>query len=239
MGSSSTRSAASRSSAACVEPPCSGRPRHAVGHARRRRPETGSPAATRARTRATASASSTRAPAVAPATTTVISPRTCRRRPRGQLAEAAADDLLVGLGQFAAHRPRTVGAEASRRVGQEVGQPVRRLEEHHRALLARRGRPAAGAARRPCGAGTPRSRTGRWAAPTRASAVSTADGPGTAVTAEPLGDGGLHHAETRVGHRRHAGVRGHDDPLAGAQGVQQDAAPGTPRCRRSRTPPAP
>ena len=86
--------------------------------------------------------------------------------PLRQLGQRPAADLLVGLGQLPADRGRPVGAEGRGRVGERGGQPVRGLEEDHRpALVRQRGqRPAA--ARRPCAAGSPRSRSGRSAART-------------------------------------------------------------------------
>ena len=63
--------------------------------------------------------------------------------------------------------------------------PVRRLEEHHGALLGGELGQRARGARPACGAGSPRSRTGRTGRPDTASAVVTALGPGAAVTGTP------------------------------------------------------
>ena len=55
--------------------------------------------------------------------------------PLGELGEPAPDDLLVGLRQLAADRRRSVRTENRCEIGQRLGQPVRGLEEDHRAAL--------------------------------------------------------------------------------------------------------
>ncbi len=50
--------------------------------------------------------------------------------PCGQFGQGAADHFLVGLGQLPADGGAAVRAEHLDRVGQAVGEPVRRLEEH-------------------------------------------------------------------------------------------------------------
>jgi len=59
-------------------------------------------------------------------------------RPRSQLGEATPAYLFVGLGQLPADGRRTVRPERRGGVGEHLGQPVRRLEEHHRAALGRK-----------------------------------------------------------------------------------------------------
>ena len=119
------------------------------------------------------------------------SPHRGRRRPpsRASSAEAAPAYLLVGLGQLPADRGPAVRARRrSASGGQGVRRAVRRLEEDHRPRLARPARPAAGSARRPCGAGTPRSRTGPPAVRRRPARSAPPTGPGTAVTADAVLD---------------------------------------------------
>src|SRR5260370_1068092 len=59
-----------------------------------------------------------------------------RGRPRSQLGEGAAPDLLVRLGQLAAHDGGPPAAESLREPGQGLGEPAPRLEEDQRPRLA-------------------------------------------------------------------------------------------------------
>ena len=105
-------------------------------------------------------------------------------RPLGQLGQRPAADLLVGLGQLPADRGLARSPEGGRGVGERVGQPVRRLEEDHRAALVgqrrqrdRRSPPLRGR--------KPSKQNRSTGSPETASAVVTADGPGTEVTGTP------------------------------------------------------
>ena len=62
--------------------------------------------------------------------------------------------------------------------------------------------------------------------PETASAVSTADGPGTAVTVTPALDRGGDEPVARVGHRRHPGVGDQQHPLAAEQRVHEHRGAG-------------
>ena len=109
----------------------------------------------------------------APATTSVISPRTApepffflvsrgsapltQGGPVGQFGQRAALDLLVGLGELAAHHGRAVLAVRGGELGQRRGQPAAGLEEDLGAAVARPARRSAGPARPGRAAGTPRS----------------------------------------------------------------------------------
>ena len=104
--------------------------------------------------------------------------------PVGELGQRAPADLLVGLGQLAADRGGAVLPERGRGVDQRVGQPVRRLEEDHRAALV--GQRGERDRRSPALRGRKPSKQNRsTGSPETASAVVTADGPGTEVTATP------------------------------------------------------
>src|SRR5262249_5400255 len=56
-------------------------------------------------------------------------------RPGGPLGERATADFLVRLRQLAADGGRPVGTEGRGEIGQRARDPVRRLEEHQRAVL--------------------------------------------------------------------------------------------------------
>jgi len=63
-------------------------------------------------------------------------------RPRGQLGQRAALDLLVGLGELPAHHGRPVRAVRGGQFGQRHRQPAAGLEEHLRpAVLGQLGEP--------------------------------------------------------------------------------------------------
>ena len=105
-------------------------------------------------------------------------------RPGGELAQPAAADLLVRLGQLPAERGRPVRAERGGQVGQGVVDPVRRLEEDQRARLG--GEPANTARRSPVlRGGKPSKQNRSEGRPDRARAVVTALGPGAEVTGTP------------------------------------------------------
>ena len=142
--------------------------------------------------------------AAAPATTSVISPRTASDSrpfllswpvargsaaltagsPLGQLGQRAAADLLVGLGQLAAHDGLPVRAVRGGQFGQRGRQP----RPDSKKTWVRRS-PASSAkrlARSPCPRGGNPSKLNRSVgSPETASAVVTADGPGSAVTRMP------------------------------------------------------
>ena len=164
-------------------------------------------------TSATRSAVDSSTAFTAPPTTTTISPRTGRRTPRDQVRQRSADDLLVRLGQLAADGGGTVLAERDGHRRQGVVEPVRRLEEHHRAALVgeQLERPRALPGLR---GGKPSKQNRSVGRPDSARAVSTALGRGPRSPAArrrrrrpPPG--------TRVGHGGHPGVR-HDDDRAPA-----------------------
>ena len=79
----------------------------------------------------------------APATTTTISPRTPLGRPRRRARRGCRADLLVQLRQLPADDRAASAPNAVGHVGERGGEPVRRLEEHHRAPLARQRRASA------------------------------------------------------------------------------------------------
>lgn len=104
--------------------------------------------------------------------------------PGGQCAEAVAPDLLVGLGQLTADGGAAVGAEDLGHRLQGGGEPVRRLEVDEGAALP--GHLAQPPQPLPALRGRNPSKQNRsTGSPERASAVSTADGPGTAVMRSP------------------------------------------------------
>ena len=121
----------------------------------------------------------------APATTTVISPRTPVGGPLGQLGQPAAADLLVGLGQLAADRRPPVGARTprpSRPASRRAGAAPRRTPS----CGARRPAPRSARRRSPALRGRKPSKQNRsTGSPDTASAISTALGPGTQVTRTP------------------------------------------------------
>ena len=141
------------------------------------------PAASRSATAASrlAGSSSTAARGGAPWTTSVTSPRTPSAAQATRSAKGPAADLLVGLGQPAAHGRGAVAAERLGQRGERGLGAVRRLEEHQRALLVGEvGQPSAALAR--LARQEPSKQKRSTGSPLTARAVSTADGPGTAVT---------------------------------------------------------
>src|SRR5260370_13258817 len=91
-----------------------------------------------------------------------------RGRPRSQLGEGAAPDLLVRLGQLAAHDGGPPAAESLREPGQGLGEPAPRLEEDQRPRLAGQLREPAGPPPPPAPRGTPPAATPRTQPPDRA-----------------------------------------------------------------------
>ena len=153
-------------------------------------------------------------------TTSTTSPRGgCSRVPRGELGGGAAHDLLVQLGQLAAHRDRALGVELGEH-RERRRDPPRRLERDQR--LGRGKAPAR--ARRACAAGSRRTASGRPAARSRRAPRAPPTGPAaprprarrrrTPDEHEP-GVGDQRHAG--VGHQRdHRAVAHRADELAGA-----------------------
>ena len=194
-----------------------GRPRSAATPATAA--ENGSPPLTRSATRLTAS-SMPIGDAAAPATTTVISPRTPVAAHSASSSQRAAPGLLPGLGEFPADRGAALVAERRAGVGEEVGQPVRSLEEHHRARFpGQLGQP-------------PSPLTGlAWQESLEAEPVRGQPGQGQRdqhrgragddADGNAGGDRGRHQAVARVGDRRHPRVADHDHRPPGQQVHQQ------------------
>ena len=173
-----------------------------------------------------------------PATTRVISPRTSSAAQAASSASEPAAHLLVGLGQLAADRRRPVrrrtpsarsASVAASRCGASKNTMVRRSAAS--AASSRRRSPALRGRK-------PSKQNRSTGSPDTASAVVTADGPGSAVTGRPAADGGGHQPVAGVGHRRHAGVGDHQDVLRRRAARRAARAPGRARCRRRRTRPA-
>ena len=133
-------------------------------------------------------------------------------RPARELVERAAPDLLVGLGQLAAHRGRAVVPEGLRHRREGAVEPVRRLEEDHRPGFA--GQAGEGAGPLP---GLAREEA------LEAEAVDGQAGDGErhedGGRARDAGhpdaglDGGAHQPVAGIGHRRHPGVGDDEDAL--------------------------
>ena len=136
------------------------------------------------RTSATAAGRSARRRGAAPATTSVTSPRS---PPAAQATSrtGSSADLLVGLRQLPADRRPALGARTRRPSppgSRLCGAAPRRTPWS----AARRPAPASRRRRSPALRGRKPSKQNRsTGSPDTASAVSTADGPGTAVTAMP------------------------------------------------------
>ena len=103
----------------------------------------------------------------------------------GQNGERLPADLLVRLGQLTAERGAAVRAEHFRHGREGRRHPVGSLEEHHRPPLPGAARPEPGGAPPALRGRNPSKQNRSVASPDRASAVSTAEGPGTAVTGTP------------------------------------------------------
>ena len=171
-----------------------------------------------------------------PSTTIVTSPRTPSAAQAASVGQPGPSYLLVGLGQLPAHGAATVRAERLGHRGQRRRGAVRRLEEHHRALLvAQRGQPPAALA--------------RLAGQEALEAEPVDRQPGHGQRGEHRGragdggdrdaalDRGGHQPVAGVGHRRHPGVGDQQHPLAGLERLDERRGAGRPRCPRSRTPP--
>ena len=184
------------------------------------------PSATRSSTCATASGNATSRAARRPPRR----PRSRRAR-RGsahgdQLGQRAARDLLVELGELAADRRAAIGAEGPGHVGEGCREPGGRLEEDQRARLARERARAPRGAPPACAAGSPRSAKRSVGRPETASAVSTALGPGIAVTVTPAAAAAATRPKPGVADGRHPGV------------AESSRRPGRGRARRARRPAA-
>ena len=141
--------------------------------------------------------------------------------PGGELGQRAAAYLLVGLGQLPAHRGRAGPApKTSAIVGERRGRAVRRLEEHHRPLLAgQRGEPAG------------RSPGLRGQEPLEAEPVHRQAGDRERGEhrrrARDAGDRDArldrrgHQPVAGVGDARHAGVGDQHDPVAAEERLEQ------------------
>src|SRR5580692_3019758 len=132
------------------------------------------------------------------------------RRPFGQVADRAADDLLVCLGELPAHHGGAVLAECLGESRERRGEPARGFEEDQRPLLSRQ-------------AGEP---AGPLARPARRESLEAEPVAGQAGDGECRGHGrgSRQHADPDTGH---AGVRHQQDVAAGQQLGQQ---PGHPCC---------
>ena len=200
------------------------------------------PASSRTATRRASSSGARRLAArspAAPSTTTVISPRTPSAAHSASSSSGprrTSSYVLVSSRHTAARRS---GAEDLRHGGQGRRQPVRRLEvDEGAALLGGLAQPRRAA--RPALRGRKPSKQNRsTGSPDSASAVSTADGPGTAVTA--------HARAPRP--RPPAGSRGRRPTACPRPSPAAPATPppaprparacGPPRCPRSRRRPGP
>ena len=173
-----------------------------------------------------------------PSTTIVTSPRTPSAAQAARSASPArrtSSWVLVSSRHTAA---AAVGAERLGHRGERRLGAVRRLEEHHRALLVGAA-PASRRPRSPALRGRKPSKQNRsTGSPETASAVSTADGPGHRGDRDAALDRGRHQPVARVGHRRHPGIGDQQHPLARLERLDQHRRCGPPRCPRSRTPPA-
>src|SRR5262249_57211648 len=78
----------------------------------------------------------------------------------GEVAQGAANDLLVRLGQLAAHHGAPPRPEGLREPGQSGLEPARRLEEDQRPRLVRELGEPAGPPPPPAPPGTPRTAAG-------------------------------------------------------------------------------
>ena len=169
------------------------------------------------------------------------SPRRPRRGPSGrpharpQLAEGPPP--RPPRAPWSARGPRPPAGRRGRgQLGQGGRQPAGRLQHHRRALLGGQGGRSAAGARAPCGAGTPRRRTGRSEARSPPARPAPPKGPGTTVTAEPRPGGGGHQPRAGIRHRRGPGVGHHRDRLALAPPSRAPRRPGRSRCARGATP---
>ena len=228
----------------CSRPLTSGAPRRrrrASGTPERRATSTmaclrGTPAASSSATRAARVAGSVTASAgAAPADDDGHLASEARFGPPDQLGQRAAAYLLVGLGQLAAHRTATVGAEhLGHRLQRRVG-AVRRLEEDQGAFVARHGREPAGALPRLA-----------WQEALEAEPVDGQAGDGERrEDGRGPGHGGHRHVAldrggdepvARVRHARHAGIGHEHHPVPGQQRLEQRRRCGGARCPRSRRP---
>ena len=128
------------------------------------------------------------------------------RRGRRQLAERAAHDLLVQLGQLAAHGPGPLRAAGRGQVPERGRDPSGRLEQRRsprssaaiRASRSRRSRPDRGR--------NPSNAQRGPATPEPATAASTADAPGDRHDRAALPGPGRHELAARVADGRRPGV---------------------------------
>ena len=174
----------------------------------------------------------------APATTRVISPRTVAGAgPVGELGQGAPPDLLVRLGQLAAHA-RPPGPARTRRRSRPGWRPAGAGPRRTPGCAPRRpARPAASAARRARRGRNPSKQNRSHGSPDSASAVVTADGPGRRGDRYAGLDRRPDQPESGVGDARHATVGDHRDPGPVRARPRPARAYGGPRCPRSRTRP--
>ena len=142
------------------------------------------------------------------------------RGPDGELPQRAAPYLLMGLGQLPADRAGAVVAERVGERGERGLGPVRRLEEHHRALLG--GQPGQPPGALPGLAG----QEALEAEPVHRQARDGQRGEhrgraGDGGDGDVLGDRGGHQAVARVGDAGHPRVGHQQHPLAVAERVEQ------------------
>ena len=127
------------------------------------------------------------------------------------------------------------GPHAAARSAIVRGDAVGRLVEHHRAPLGGDLGEALGAARPPCGAGTPRTRTGSVGRPLDTSAATNAAGPGHGRRpSKPGVERGAHQPLARVADPRRAGVGHHRHVAAVGQRGEHVGDPRRARCGRWR-----
>ena len=142
----------------------------------------------------------------APATTRVTSPRTSPAAQAASSASGAADGS-PRRSWSAPGRPRPAGPARRPRPSPPGSPPSGAAPRRTPSCAARAASSASRRRRSPALRGRKPSKQNRSTGrPETASAVSTADGPGTAVTRMPGLDRGDHQPIAGVGDRRHAGV---------------------------------
>ena len=161
--------------------------------------------------------------AAAPSTTRVTSPSTpsaAQAASSASVPRRTSSWVLVSSRQTTARRS---GPNARGQLGQG-GRPACAATRRTPWSAARRpARRTCGPARRPCAAGSPRSRTGRWAARTRPARRSRRTARAARVTGAPGRGRRRDQPVPGVADRRHARVGDQQHVLAVAQRVEQQA----------------
>ena len=151
-----------------------------------------------------------------------------RPRPHGK---RAAPHLLVQLGQLAGDRDPTGGAEGGDQVGEGPSRPGGAPRRGRSFALPPPAPPAARSGPSPAGAGTPRTRSDRWAGPTRPARPRPRRARGRPVPGSPRRSPPAPAARPD---RRSRASRHRSRPPPAPRG--RDAAaprpPATPRCGR-------